>query len=219
MDRERIAKRIVDLGAVAVLRAHDSINWEPVMEALVAGGVRALEITLTTPDALPSLTRMRKQAGEDVILGAGSVITAEAAQTAVDCGAQFLVSPITRESVIQTAHANGVPAMPGVLTPTEAQRAHELGADLIKVFPAAQLGSSHIKALMAPLPHLRLVPTGGVTPENAGEWLRAGAAAVGIGTALVDRTAIHNGRMSILTERAMVLCNSIARARNTHTLP
>lgn len=212
--RRALTKKMLASGAIAVLRLREALPLKPAVDALIRGGITVLEVTLTTPNALSSIETLRKSYGAEILIGAGSVITEEQTHDVVSAGANFIVSPITKKEVIRAGHAHGLPVLPGALTPTEVQIAHEYGADMVKVFPAEQLGLSYIKALLAPLPHLRLAPTGGVTPENAGEWIRAGAAVVGLGSALFDTEAIRSGRLSTLTERARTLCASIAEARD-----
>ncbi len=212
-NRSLLTKKLITSGAIAVLRLQETLPLKPAVDALIHGGVTVLEITLTTPDALTSIETLRKSCDAEILIGAGSVITEKQAHAAAAAGADFIVCPITSKEVIHAGHAHGLPVLPGALTPTEIQIAHEYGADMVKVFPAGQLGLSYIRALLAPLPHLKLVPTGGVTPENAGEWIRAGAAAVGLGSALFDTEAVQSGQLSILTEHARTLHASIAQAR------
>ena len=180
MIREETTRRLVTAGAVAIVRMRQVRSLLPVAEALAKGGVQALEVTLTTPDALAAIDAIAKRFKPDILVGAGSVLTPEHVTAVADAGALFVVSPVTRLEVISRAHARGLSVMPGVFTPTEAEAAQEMGADMLKVFPAGFLGPAYIRALRAPMPHLRLVPTGGVKPDNAGLWIRAGAAAVGI---------------------------------------
>ena len=220
MNRKNLAEKIIQAGAIAVLRFKGEMPTESVADALICGGIRVLEVTLTTPDALSAIETLNRCFGTEVLIGAGSVTAGEQVQDAVQAGASFIVSPITKKAVIEAGHAHDVPVVPGAFTPTEAQTAHEYGADMVKIFPAGQLGTEYLKALLAPLPHLKLVPTRGVTPENAGEWIRAGAVAVGLGTALIDMEAIRQGDFSVLTRGASVLCTSIAEARKeTEPIP
>lgn len=184
----------------------------PAVEAIRAGGITAIEVTMTTPGALAAIEELARRLDEEVLLGVGSVLEAETTRRAVEAGARFVVSPVFKPEVIEAAHHAGAPAIPGALSPTEIQAAHEAGADLIKVFPASLVGTDYFRAVLAPLPHLRLMPTGGVTPENAGEWLRAGASAVGLGSALLDKEAIAAGDFAGLTERARALRRSLEAA-------
>lgn len=217
MSRAECTQHILESGAIAVIRMRQTDNLLPVAEALLAGGVDVLEVTMTTPGALDHIRALSRHVAASALIGVGSVLTAHQVEQAIDAGAQFVVSPILQPAVIATAHAHGAPALPGVFTPTEAQQASECGADLLKVFPAHIVGRRFISALLAPLPHLKLVPTGGIQPDTAGEWLLAGASAVGLGGSLVDQSAITEGRFSVLTERARTLRRSIAEARARQT--
>lgn len=202
MNRPRLLARLLATGVVAIVRLREPDRVLRVVEALREGGVEAVEITMTVPDALALLEATARTFGEDVLLGVGSVLDAPTAQRAVDAGATYVVSPVFRPEVVAAAHAADVPALPGAFTPTEILEAHEAGADLVKVFPSDTLGPAYLRALLAPMPFLRLMPTGGVTPENAGAWRRAGAAAVGVGSALVDPQAVAEGRFGALTDAA-----------------
>ncbi|MCY4159820.1 MAG: bifunctional 4-hydroxy-2-oxoglutarate aldolase/2-dehydro-3-deoxy-phosphogluconate aldolase [Bacteroidetes bacterium] len=213
MNRREKVKQIITSGAIAVLRFRKKLPLEQTVDALIRGGVKVLEITLTTPGSLSSIEALQKSHGSEILIGAGSVITEQQVQDVASAGADFVVSPVTKKEVIDSGHVRELPVIPGAFTPTEAQVAHEYGADMIKIFPAGQLGSGYLKALLAPLPNLKLVTTGGVTPENAGEWIRTGAVAVGLGSALIDVEVIQSGQFSVLTERARILCNSITEAR------
>ncbi|MFQ5603011.1 MAG: bifunctional 4-hydroxy-2-oxoglutarate aldolase/2-dehydro-3-deoxy-phosphogluconate aldolase [bacterium] len=213
MQRDKIVQSLLDSGAVAVIRMSDSEKLMRVAEAIHAGGISALEITMTTPNALEAIEELARAMGEIVLVGVGSVLNADTARQAIDAGAQFVVSPIFKPAIIQAAHAQEVPALPGAFSPTEIQLAHEAGADIVKVFPADVLGMAFFKAVKAPLPHLKLMPTGGVSLTNAGDWLRAGACAVGVGSALLDKQAIQEENYSLLTENAKMLNRSISAAR------
>lgn len=204
---------LIDAGAVAVVRLPDSERMEAVVDALQEGGVHAIEITLTTPGALAIITTLAKRDDARLLVGAGSVVTAEDARRAIDTGARYIVSPVFDDRVLAIAHDHDVPMLPGAYTPTEIFRAHHAGADLIKVFPADTLGPAFIKGVLAPMPFLALMPTGGVTPENVGLWIAAGAVAVGLGSALVDPTAVRHGDFASITTRARTTVDGIARAR------
>lgn len=211
--REGVVARIAAHGAVAVVRLPESRAAMDAVRAVHAGGVAVIELTLTTPGALGIIAELARWAPDEVLVGAGSVLDADAARRAVDAGARFVVSPVCRRAVIDEAHRLGVPAMPGGYTPTELLAAHDAGADVVKVFPAETLGPAFVKGVLAPMPFLRLMPTGGVTPENAGDWLRAGAIAVGLGSALVDPRLVAAGDLATLTARARTLTASVAAAR------
>lgn len=186
-----------------------------VAEALHAGGISAIEVTMTVPGAVEMIEAVRREMGEDVLLGVGSVLDAETTHRAVDAGARFVVSPIFKREIVKATHERGAAALPGAFSPTEIQLAHEAGADIVKVFPASIVGMKFIKAVRAPLPHLKLMPTGGVTLTNAGDWIQAGACAVGVGSALLDKDAIAAGHFDRLTENARTMRQSIDEARST----
>lgn len=213
MIRKEITERLVAAGAVAIFRTHQIHPLLPAAAALAEGGVTALEVTLTTPSALESIRELSNALMPEILIGAGSVITPEQVQAVAEAGAAFVVSPVARPDVISASHGLGLPVLPGVFTPTEAEAAQALGADLLKVFPAGFLGPKYIRALKAPLPDLRLVPTGGVRPDNAHTWINAGAAAVGIGSALADEQSIVSRDWATLTGRARTLMRNIAMAR------
>lgn len=196
-----------------MIRADDPDRLKHIVGALHQGGVSAIEITMTVPRALDLIEETARTMGEEVLLGAGSILDAETARLAINAGARYIVSPIYKPSIIQMAHRYNVPAMPGCFTPTEILEAHEAGADVVKVFPADILGMKFFKAIKAPMPHLQLMPTGGVSLTNAGDWLAAGACAVGIGSALLDKKAIAEARYEQLTENAKTLVQTIASYR------
>lgn len=212
-ERAAVVERVRALGAVAVIRMKDPEKLLHVVEAFAEGGVRAIEVTMTVPGAIEMIRRVAARFGDDVVLGVGSVLTPETATEAVAAGARYVVTPVMKPAVVAAAHAAGAAAMPGAMTPTECQAAHEAGADVVKVFPADVVGMPFFKAVLAPLPHLKLMPTGGVTLDNAGDWLRAGAVAVGVGGALVDPKAIEGGDYARLSDNARRLAASIAAAR------
>lgn len=202
MNRESILNRILDSGIVAVIRMADSSRLLRVVEAVKKGGVDLIEITMTVPNALDIIRDVSGSVGSDVLVGVGSVTDAETASRAIDAGARYVVSPIFKREIVEASHAGDVPVMQGAFTPTEALAAHEAGTDIIKVFPADVLGMPFLKGILAPMPFLKLLPTGGVTLYNAGDWVRAGAVGVGVGSALLDSAAIAEGRFTALTENA-----------------
>jgi 2-dehydro-3-deoxyphosphogluconate aldolase/(4S)-4-hydroxy-2-oxoglutarate aldolase len=211
--RTAVANQIEQLGVVAVIRTKDPANVRAVVDALVAGGVRALEVTMTVPRAVELIRELAPTMPAGFLLGAGTVTDAATARAVIDAGASFIVGPVFRPDVIAACHARDVPAVPGCFSPTEILAAHEAGADIIKVFPATALGPQFIKDVRAPLPHVKLMPTGGVTLDNAGDWIRAGAVAVGIGSALVDAAAIESRRFDVITANAQRVVASVAAAR------
>lgn len=197
-----IISLLTNPGIVAVVRTEKTEQVLPVCEALLAGGVIAVEITMTVPNALEAIRLASQQYGTRALIGVGTVLNAAAARAAIDAGAQYVVSPITRLELIDAAHAAGKPVMIGAYTPTEAQLAHEAGADFIKIFPADKLGPGYIKNIRAPLPHLRIVPTGGVDLNTAADFLKAGCAALGVGSSLVSAEILRTANWSELTRLA-----------------
>jgi len=212
MDRKIILEEILKRKAVAVIRVKEPDKLKKVIEAIHAGGVSVAEITMTVPNAIQLIEKMTAELDNEIIIGVGSVLNAVVAENAIKAGAKYVVSPILKKEIIDTAHKYNIPAMPGCFTPTEIQYAFELGADIIKVFPADVVGMEFFKAILAPMPHLKLMPTGGVTLTNAGNWLRAGACAVGIGSALLDKEAIKSENYSKLTDNARLIMKSINEA-------
>jgi 2-dehydro-3-deoxyphosphogluconate aldolase / (4S)-4-hydroxy-2-oxoglutarate aldolase len=202
LSRSEISARLAELGLVAVIRTPSFELVAPVCEALAAGGILALEVTMTVPDALRAMREVNAKFGDQVLLGAGTVLNAAQCDAALDAGAQFVVSPITKLEIITAAHTRNKPVMLGAYTPTEAQLAHEAGADFIKIFPADKLGPGYIKNLRAPLPHLRVVPTGGVDLQTAPEFLKAGCAALGVGSSLLSAEILRTKNWAELTRLA-----------------
>jgi 2-dehydro-3-deoxyphosphogluconate aldolase/(4S)-4-hydroxy-2-oxoglutarate aldolase len=213
MKKEEILAELTNLGAIAVIRMSDSGKLIKVSEALHKGGVSAIEITMTTPNALSVIKTLSRSMGKDIILGVGTVLDPQTAIDAINAGAQFVVSPFFKHEIVETVKKLNIPVMPGAFTPTEIQTAYESGADIVKIFPADVVGMAFFKALKGPMPYLQLMPTGGVTLTNAGEWLKAGACAVGVGTALLDKKAIEENNFKKLTENAAILVRSIAEGR------
>jgi len=208
-----IVSLLTDPGIIAVVRAQQPAQVLPLCEALIAGGVRAIEITMTTPNALAAIREAREKVGERALIGVGTVLEAETCRAAIAAGAEFVVTPICRTELVAIAHAAGCPIMLGAYTPTEAQLAHEAGADFIKVFPADGLGPGYVKALRAPLPHLRIVPTGGVDVQNVAEFLKAGCVALGVGSSLVSAKILQAADWLELTRRARAFVNAARQAR------
>jgi len=214
MNRQLIIEEILKRKAVAVLRIKEPEKLKKVIEALADGGITIAEITMTVPNAIQLIEKMSNELDKNIMVGVGSVLNQQVAEDAIKAGAKYVVSPIFKKEIIETAHKYDVPAMPGCFTPTEIQTAYESGADIIKVFPADVLGMAFFKGILAPMPHLKLMPTGGVTLTNAGEWLKAGACAVGIGSALLDKEAIQNEKYEKLTENAKLVMKSINEVIN-----
>jgi 2-dehydro-3-deoxyphosphogluconate aldolase/(4S)-4-hydroxy-2-oxoglutarate aldolase len=212
--RAQIVKQVEELGVVAVIRLKDSAKLRAVVDALAAGGVRALEVTMTVPNAVGLIRELAPTLPDGFLLGAGTVVDADTARAVIDAGARFVVSPVFRPEVVRACHERDVPAMPGCFSPTEILAAHDCGADIVKVFPATMLGPQFIKDVRAPLPQVKLMPTGGVTLDNAGDWIRAGAVAVGVGSALVDTKAIDAGKFDAITANAQRVVASVKQARS-----
>lgn len=188
--REKIASQIMAEGLVAIVRVPRPELTLPLTKALVAGGVRAVELTMSIPNALEAVRTIDRELGDEILLGVGTVIDDDTCRAAIDAGAKYVISPVTKPSLVAAAHALDRPVMLGSYTPTEAQTAHEAGADFVKLFPADTLGPSYIKSLLAPLPHLRIVPTGGVNLDTMEAFLAAGSAALGTGSALLKKEII-----------------------------
>ena len=200
-------------GIVAVIRIKDPGKLRAVVDAISEGGIRALEVTMTVPGAIELIADLAPRMPHGFLLGAGTVLDAETAIKVIDAGARFIVSPVFRRDVIEACHSRDVAVTPGCFTPTEILDAWDAGADIVKVFPATALGPGYIKDVRAPLPHVKLMPTGGVTLDNAGEWITAGAVAVGVGSALTDAKAIEAGKFDVLRANAERIVRSVRAAR------
>jgi 2-dehydro-3-deoxyphosphogluconate aldolase/(4S)-4-hydroxy-2-oxoglutarate aldolase len=211
--RAEVVRRIEADGVVAVIRLSDASQLRAVADALAAGGVRALEVTMTVPRAIKLIEELTLFLPPEILVGAGTVLDAETARQVILAGARFVVSPVFRPDVIEMSHRHEVAVMPGCFTPTEILSAWEQGADVVKVFPATALGPAFFKDIRGPLPQLRLMPTGGVTRENAGEWIRAGAVAIGVGTALVDNATVQQRKFDEITARARHFMEAVRLAR------
>ncbi|REL33452.1 bifunctional 4-hydroxy-2-oxoglutarate aldolase/2-dehydro-3-deoxy-phosphogluconate aldolase [Rhodohalobacter sp. SW132] len=205
MNIEETLKYIEQHKAVAILRLPESDGFQKVAEALYKGGIRVMEITLTMPDALKLIGETEKNMPKDMVIGVGSVINREMTQSAINAGAAFVVSPVLKKEIITTSKENGVPVMCGAFSPTEIQHAWELGSDMVKVFPANILGKEYLKAVKAPMPHLKLMPTGGVNLTNGNDWLAAGASAVGVGSALASSDDLKNKDYKAIEKKARTL--------------
>jgi len=211
--RQDVLDAIATTGVVAVVRLADAAQMREVAEALMAGGVRAIEVTMTVPRAVELIAELSRTLPSEVIVGAGTVLTADVADQVIAAGAQFVVSPVFRPELIDACHRHDVIAMPGCFTPTEILTAWDAGADVVKVFPATSLGPAFFKDLRGPLPQVRMMPTGGVTRANAGDWIRAGAVAVGVGTALVDQQAIASRQFHVIADHARHFIDAVQQAR------
>lgn len=211
--RGDVVAAIEETGVVAVIRLADESRLRAVAEALVEGGVRALEVTMTVPRAVTLIAELSRAVPPDAIIGAGTVLDADTAARVVDAGARFVVSPVFRREVVSRCAELDAAVMPGCLSPTEILSAWDAGADVVKVFPATALGPTYFRDVLAPLPQVRLMPTGGVTRDNASDWIRAGAVAIGVGTALVDRRAVAEGRFDLITGNARHFIEAVRAAR------
>lgn len=204
-------------GVVPVVRLPSLEQAVPLVRALLAGGITAIEPTMTSPGALDVLPILLAEIAAfgagDAVLGMGSVTSPEQAAAAIDVGAQFIVSPALDLPTVAYCVERGVPVMPGALTPSEIQTAWKAGASVVKVFPARVFGPAYFKDVLAPLPHLRLMPTGGVDLTNAADFVRAGAVAVGVGSALVDKKLIDAGDWAEITRRATIYVQTVHEAR------
>jgi 2-dehydro-3-deoxyphosphogluconate aldolase/(4S)-4-hydroxy-2-oxoglutarate aldolase len=200
--RSEIISLLARPGIIAVVRTDQPAQVPAICGALLAGGVIAHEITFTVPDALEAIREVSRRFHAQALVGAGTVLNAEACRAAIAAGAEFVVSPITKTEIAQAAHASDKPVMLGAYTPTEAQAAHEAGADFIKIFPADKLGPGYIRSIRAPLPHLRIVPTGGVDLNTAAEFLKAGCAALGVGGSLLTAEVLRTNNWPELTRLA-----------------
>jgi 2-dehydro-3-deoxyphosphogluconate aldolase/(4S)-4-hydroxy-2-oxoglutarate aldolase len=207
-------KLIDESGVIGIIRIQTAEDLLAIAGALHRGGLNCLEITMNTPGALRVIESAREKLPQ-VLLGAGTVLDAISAREAILAGAQFLVTPTVKLDVLEVAHRYGVPAIIGAMTPTEILTAWEAGADMVKVFPASILGPKYLQEIHGPLPQIPLVPTGGITADNAGDFIRAGAVAVCVGSWLVDKKAVAEGRFEVLTERARQLVEAVRRARES----
>jgi 2-dehydro-3-deoxyphosphogluconate aldolase / (4S)-4-hydroxy-2-oxoglutarate aldolase len=213
-DRKSVMAAVEEAGIVAVIRIKEPQRLQAVVDAISEGGIRVLEVTMTVPGAIELIAKLAPRMPEGFLLGAGTVVDAVTAGRVIDAGARFIVSPVYRQEVISACHARDVAAMPGCLSPTEILNAWDGGADVVKVFPATALGPGYIKDIRGPLPQVKLMPTGGVTVDNAGEWIKAGAVAVGVGTALLDAKAIAEGKYDVLRRNAERIVANVRQAQH-----
>jgi 2-dehydro-3-deoxyphosphogluconate aldolase/(4S)-4-hydroxy-2-oxoglutarate aldolase len=203
-------------GIVPVIRADSADTAVKIVEALVAGGIRTLEITMTVPDAIGAIRSVAKKFGRDVLLGAGTVTSRALAVGSIDAGAEFLVTPCVVPEVIAVARERGVAVLPGAMTPTEVFTAWSAGGDIIKIFPASNVGgASYLKALKGPFPQIKLCPTGGVNLQTIGDFVKAGASAVGVGGELVSKAAIDRGDFDEITRLASEYVKALAVAKSS----
>lgn len=213
LSRRDIIERLLNPGVVAIIRADSSAQLTEAARALADGGVTAMEVTMTTPDALTVIADVRKALGDRVLLGVGTVLDAETARMALLAGAEFVVTPIMRPEIIQLCNRYSKPIACGAYTPTEALTAHEAGADFIKIFPADTLGPGYIRAIRAPLPQLQIIPTGGVDLHTVGDFIRAGCVAIAAGSSLVSKEILQTTDWPRLTATARAFVEAVKAAR------
>lgn len=211
--KEQNYKNIADAGVVAVIRASSKDQLVGITEALLAGGVPAIEVTMSTPKAIAGIEMLADKFGDRAVIGVGTVIDAGTASDAIAAGAQFVVSPAFDPDVVATARRNGKIMIPGAFSPTEILRAWTAGADVVKVFPSTALGPQYFKDILAPLPQLRLTPTGGVDIKNAADWIKAGAVFLGAGSSLVSKDALAKNDWASITKNAQGFVEAIRAAR------
>ena len=214
MNKSETISRIIETGLIPVVRAESSDIAMRAIDAIKQGGISVLEITMTVPGAIRVIEEVARRFGEDVIVGAGTVLDSETARACMLAGAQFIVSPALDLDTISCCRRYSIPVMPGAMTPSEVVAAWKAGADFVKVFPANAVGGpSYIKALKAPLPQIALVPTGGVSLKTAADFIKAGAAALGVGADLVDTAALRAGEDKVITARARQFIEIVKSAR------
>ena len=214
MDKQSILSSIIDIGVVPVVRTSSADAAVRAIEAIYQGGIRAAEITMTVPGAIRALERVADKFGDQIVLGAGTVLDPETARACMLAGAQFFVTPNLRPSTIEMIKRYSKVIMPGALTPTEVLTAWEHGADIVKVFPCSAVGGAkYIKALKAPFPQIEMVPTGGVNLETAADFLKAGACAVAVGGELIDEKTIKEGKYEVFEQRARQFLDVVRKAR------
>ena len=211
--KDESIKIITETKIISIIKLSEPQKLPQVVNALEKGGVRCIEVTMTTPGALDAISSLSEDIKKRSIIGVGSVLDEETARLAILAGAEFVVSPVFKRSIIQCCRRYSKIVVPGVLTPTEAMDAWEQGADFVKIFPASIVGPAYIKNILAPLPQIRVIPTGGIEVDRAADYISAGASAVGIGGNLVDKKAVADEQYEIITEKAKEVVESIQRVR------
>ncbi len=214
MDKEENLRRLVKCGVISVIRARTPEDAVRIGKAVYAGGIDLVEVSMVTPGALDAISVMARDLGQKILVGAGTVFDPESARAAILAGAEFIVGPNINRGVIKVCRRYSKIVIPGALTPTEILTAWELGADIVKVFPASVGGPRYIHDILEPLPHVKLLPTGGVNLENVVGFIKAGAVAVAVGGALVDRKAVEEGRLVVITENARSFFKAVKSARS-----
>ncbi len=214
MEKRDIFNRMIDEGVIPVVRVTSAQEAMDVSDAIKEGGISLIEITMSVQGAIDVIKELTKKYKDEIIMGAGTILDPETARAALLAGAQFIVTPTLNLEVIQLAHRYSAVVVPGAMTPTEILTAWNAGADMVKVFPAAQLGGpEYLKALKGPLPQILLVPTGGVNLQNAGAFIKAGASAIGVGGELVDKKAVKERKFNVITENARAFLKAVREAR------
>jgi len=211
--REEKLELVRRTGVIAIMRAQSSDQLIAAADAIRQGGVRIIEVTMTTPGALNVIPQAVSRYGEDVLFGAGTVLDAETARTAILAGAGFIVAPTLNLEMIALCRRYSVPVIPGCYTPTEMLTAWEAGADMVKLFPAEVGGADLVRAILAPLPQLQIVPVGGVDLTTAADFIRKGATALGVGSSLINQKLLEAGEMGELTRRASAFIEEVRRGR------
>src|SRR5437764_955768 len=211
--KEQYVNQILDAGVVAVIRAKSKDQLMDIAKALLDGGVPAIEVTMSTPKAIAGIEMLADAMGDKAVVGVGTVIDAATCRDAIAAGAQSVVSPVFDPEIVATTKRYGKISIPGSFTPTEILRAWSAGADVVKVFPSTTLGPGYFKDILAPLPQLKLTPTGGVDLKTSPEWIKAGAVFVGAGTALVSKDAMAKGDWATITKNAKAFVEAIRAAR------
>ena len=213
MKKEQALQRLQDCGVVAVIRASSADQLKDIASALIEGGVIGIEVTMSTPKAISGIEKLVDTFGEKIVVGVGTVLDPATAASAIHAGAEFVFSPVMDTRVIETTKRLGKAVIPGAYTPTEILNAWSAGADVVKVFPATTLGPGYFKDILAPMPFLKLTPTGGVDLKTAGEWIKAGAVCVGAGSSLVSKDACNKGDWAGITANAKAFVETIKAAR------
>ena len=214
MEKRDIFNRMISEGLIPVIRVTSAQEAMDVSDAIKEGGISLIEITMSVQGAIDVIKELTKKYKDEIIMGAGTILDPETARAALLAGAQFIVTPTLNLEVIQMAHRYSAVVVPGAMTPTEILTAWNAGADMVKVFPAAQLGGpEYLKALKGPLPQILLVPTGGVNLQNAGAFIKAGASAIGVGGELVDKKAVKERKFNVITENARAFLKAVREAR------
>lgn len=212
--REKALEQIRSIGLIPIVRAPSSKDAALAADAIIRGGLGIAEITMTVPHALAVMEQMAAKYGGDVLLGAGTILDAETCRAAILAGAEFIVTPSLDIRVIEMARRYSKPCFPGALTPTEVVTAWQAGADMVKIFPCGPVGGpQYIKALKGPLPQIEMVPTGGVSLENAGQFIKAGGTAVAVGSELVDLKALRDGKVEAVTEKAKQFLEAVRKSK------